>query len=149
MRVNETDRDLAYLLVRLTIGGSLFGHGLVRLPKLGAFHSHLMSEFKASILPPALVWMCGYALPFAELGIGVLLLAGALTRAAAIAGGLTMLVLVFGATSIEHFDVIGDQLVHSILLAAVLAFRSHNTFSVDHMLAGRGSPPPREDGMAG
>jgi thiosulfate dehydrogenase [quinone] large subunit len=135
----ETDRAVAYLLVRLTIGASLFGHGLVRLPKLAAFHTQLMGEFKTSILPAVLVSACGYALPFAELVMGVLLLAGALTRAAAVAGGLVILVLVFGATSIEHFNVIGEQLVHTIFLAAVVAFRSHNTYSVDHLLAGRRS----------
>jgi thiosulfate dehydrogenase (quinone) large subunit len=133
----ETDRDVAYLLVRLTIGASLFGHGLVRTPKLGPFHAHMMGEFKASILPTFLVSACSYALPFAELITGALLLAGALTRMAAVAGGLVMIVLVFGATSIEHFNVIGEQLVHVILLAAVVAFRSHNTYSADHLLAGR------------
>jgi thiosulfate dehydrogenase (quinone) large subunit len=136
----ENDRAVAYLLMRLTIGASLFGHGLVRLPKLTAFHAQLMGEFKASVLPGVLVWMCGYALPFAELVTGVLLLAGALTRAAAVAGALVMIVLVFGATSIEHFGVIGGQLVHTIFLAAVVAFRSHNKYSVDHLLARRGSP---------
>jgi thiosulfate dehydrogenase [quinone] large subunit len=125
--------------VRLTIGTSLFGHGLVRLPKLAAFHAQLMGEFKTSILPAVLVSACGYALPFVELVTGVLLLAGALTRPAALAGGLVMIVLVFGATSIEHFNVIGEQLVHTIFLAAVVAFRCHNTYSVDHLLAGRGS----------
>jgi thiosulfate dehydrogenase (quinone) large subunit len=135
----ETDRAVAYLLIRLTIGASLFGHGLVRLPKLGAFHAHLMGEFKTSILPAILVSVCGYALPFAELVTGVLLLAGALTRAAAVAGGLVMILLVFGATSIEHFGVIGEQLVHTIFLAAVVAFRSHNKYSVDRLLAGRRS----------
>ena len=139
---DETDRDVAYLLVRLAIGASLFGHGLVRLPKLGAFHAQLMGEFKASILPGFLVSVCGYALPFAELVTGVLLLAGALTRVAAVAAGLVMIVLVFGATSIEHFNVIGEQLIHTIFLAAVLAFRGHNTYSVDRMLAGRGSLRP-------
>jgi thiosulfate dehydrogenase (quinone) large subunit len=133
----ETDRAVAYLLIRLTIGASLFGHGLVRLPKLGAFHTQLTGEFKTSILPAILVSVCSYALPFAELITGVLLLAGALTRVAAVAGGLVMIVLVFGATSIEHFDVIGDQLVHAGFLAAVIAFRRHNSYSVDHLLFGR------------
>jgi thiosulfate dehydrogenase (quinone) large subunit len=136
----ETDRAVAYLLMRLTIGASLFGHGLVRLPKLATFHTQLMGEFKASILPGVLVSVCGYALPVAELVTGVLLLAGALTRAAAVAGALVMIVLVFGATSIEHFNVIGEQLVHAIFLATVVAFRSHNKYSVDHLLAGRRSP---------
>jgi len=136
MRVSavETDRAVAYLLLRLTIGTSLFGHGLVRMPKLSAFHAQMMGEFKASILPAFLVSPCVYVLPFVELAAGILLLAGALTRAAAIAGGLVMIVLVFGATSIEHFNVIGEQLLHAVLLAAVLAFRSHNRYSVDHLL---------------
>jgi thiosulfate dehydrogenase (quinone) large subunit len=133
----ETDRALAYLLLRLTIGTSLFGHGLVRLPKLSAFHAQMMSEFKASILPTFLVSPSVYVLPFVELAAGVLLLAGALTRVAAVVGGLVMIVLVFGATSIEHFNVIGEQLLHAILLAAVVAFRSHNRYSVDYLLVSR------------
>jgi thiosulfate dehydrogenase (quinone) large subunit len=133
----ETDYGLAYLLMRLTIGVSLFGHGLVRLPRLGAFHAQLMGEFKASILPAFLVSGCGYALPFAELATGVLLIAGALTRAAAMAGGVVMIVLVFGATSIEHFNVIGEQLLHAGLLVALIAFRRHNVYSVDRLLASR------------
>lgn len=142
---DERDRALAYVLARLAIGASLFGHGLVRLPKLAAFHNQLVGEFKTSILPEILVSPCGYALPFAESAIGALLLAGALTRTAAIAGGLVMIVLIFGSTTIEHFGVIGDQLIHASLLAALLAFRRHNTYSVDHILAGnrqRGAAPP-------
>ncbi|MCV7103246.1 DoxX family membrane protein [Mycobacterium palustre] len=131
---HETDRAVAYLLLRLTIGASLFGHGLVRLPKLGAFHAQLMGEFKASMLPAFLVSPCGYALPFAELITGALLLAGALTRAAAVAAGVVMIVLVLGATSIEHFNVIGEQLLHALLLAAVIAFRNDNAYSVDGLL---------------
>lgn len=87
----ERDRALAYVLVRLAIGASLFG-------------------------------------------------VGALTRAAAIAGGLVMIVLVFGSTTIEQFGVIGDQLIHASLLAAVLTFRRHNTYSIDHLLAGDRQP---------
>jgi thiosulfate dehydrogenase [quinone] large subunit len=139
METSDTDRAVAYLLVRLTIGASLFGHGLVRLPKLGAFHAQLMGEFTKSMLPAVAVSACGYALPFAELSIGALLLAGVLTRPAAIAGALMMVVLVLGATSIEHFNVIGDQLVHALFLVSVIAFRGHNRYSVDHLLAARRS----------
>ncbi|BBX61389.1 hypothetical protein MSAS_05630 [Mycobacterium saskatchewanense] len=130
----DTDRAVAYLLLRLTIGASLFGHGLVRLPKLGTFHAQLMGEFKASIVPAFLVSGCGYALPFVELLTGVLLVAGALTRPAAVAGGLVMIVLVLGATSIEHFNVIGEQLLHAFALTGVVAFRSHNRYSLDRLL---------------
>jgi thiosulfate dehydrogenase (quinone) large subunit len=139
LRAGETDRAVAYLLVRLTIGASLFGHGLVRMPKLAAFHAQLIGEFTKSMVPSFLVSACSYALPFAELIVGTLLLAGALTRAAAVAGGVVMIVLVLGTTSIEHFNVIGDQLVHALLLATVVAFRSHNRYSVDRLLADLGS----------
>ena len=133
------DHALGYLLVRLTIGASLFGHGVVRLPKLGAFHAHMMGEFTTSYLPGFLVSACSYVIPFAELATGVLLVLGALTRVAAVTGGLVMIVLVVGATSIEHFDVVGEQLVHAILLAAVVAFARHNKYSVDQLLARRSS----------
>jgi thiosulfate dehydrogenase [quinone] large subunit len=86
MVTSDTDRAVAYLLARLTIGASLFGHGLVRIPRLSSFHAQMTGEFTTSMVPTALVSACGYALPFAELITGVLLLAGALTRTAAIAG---------------------------------------------------------------
>jgi thiosulfate dehydrogenase [quinone] large subunit len=137
MGTSDTDRAVAYLLLRLTIGASLFGHGLVRVPKLAAFHTHMVGEFKTSMIPAVLVSACSYALPFAELITGVLLLAGLLTRAAAIAGGLVMIVLVLGATSIEHFNVIGEQLLHALFLVSVIGFRGHNRYSVDGLRAGR------------
>ncbi|OBJ08443.1 DoxX family protein [Mycobacterium sp. 1465703.0] len=137
MGTSDTDRAVAYLLLRLTIGASLFGHGLVRMPKLAAFHTQMVSEFKTSMIPAVLVSVCSYALPFAELITGVLLLAGLLTRAAAIVGGLVMIILVLGATSIEHFNVIGEQLVHALFFVSVIAFRGHNRFSVDGLRAAR------------
>lgn len=69
----------------------------------------------------------------------MLLLAGALTRAAAIAGGVVMIVLVLGATSVEHVNLIGDQLVHALFLAIVIAFGSDNRYSVDRLLVGHRS----------
>jgi len=36
--------------------------------------------------------------------------------------------------------VIGEQLTHSSFLAAVIAFRSHNKYSVDHLLFRRRPP---------
>jgi thiosulfate dehydrogenase [quinone] large subunit len=55
IRAAQTDGAVAYLLVRLTIGASLFGHGLVRMPKLAAFHAQLMGDFTKSMVPAFLV----------------------------------------------------------------------------------------------
>ncbi|OBF27723.1 hypothetical protein A5724_29345 [Mycobacterium sp. ACS1612] len=68
----ETDRRIAYFLLRLAVGCSLFGRGLVRIPMLGSFHDHVTREFATSIVPIRL------------------------TRLALIVGTLTMTVFVFG-----------------------------------------------------
>ena len=39
-------------------GQPLFGHGLVRLQKLSAFHAGLVGEFKTSILAQIIVSLC-------------------------------------------------------------------------------------------
>jgi thiosulfate dehydrogenase (quinone) large subunit len=125
--------------MRLAIGFSLFGHGLVRIPKLSAFHGHLTSQFTHSILPTALVSVCGYALPFVEFGIGLMLIVGLSTRIALVAGALLMTILVFGSTTVEDYSVIGEQLIHAAILVVLIALLDHNSFSVDHALARRGS----------
>lgn len=67
------DRRIGYLLMRLAVGFSLLGHGLVRIPKLASFHRHLTSDFTHPILPKTLVSVTGYALPFVEFCIGAML----------------------------------------------------------------------------
>jgi thiosulfate dehydrogenase [quinone] large subunit len=50
-----------------------------------------------------------------------------------------MIVLALGAICVEHFNLIGDQLVHGPFLAIVMAFGSHNRYSVDRLLVGHRS----------
>jgi len=40
-----TDKNCAYLISRLAIGLSFFGHGLVRLPKLTGFSHWMVGQF--------------------------------------------------------------------------------------------------------
>jgi hypothetical protein len=44
------------------------------------------------------------------------------------------------ALTIEHCNVIGERLINASLLAALLMLRRHNTYSVDHIVAGRRGP---------
>lgn len=67
---------IVFLLLRLGIGISMFGHGLVRLPKLNAFSQWMVGSFAKSMLPAELVRPFSMVLPFAELAIGFLLLIG-------------------------------------------------------------------------
>lgn len=112
----------SFLLARLAIGASLFGHGLVRLQKLDKFSHGMADHFQHSILPQPLVLAFGYFLPFAEFGIGLLTLLGLWTRQMAVAGALLMIVLIFGSTTIEEFNAIPSQLFHLAFFLGVLIF---------------------------
>lgn len=123
----------SYLLSRLAIGASMFGHGLVRLPKLPVFSNWMVGQFQnhKSILPSALVMPFSYILPFAEFIIGLLLLIGLFTEKALIAGAIVMILLIFGSTTIEEWDAIPSQLIHVAFFAVLLTFIEYNSYALD------------------
>lgn len=115
-------KSTSYLLTRLAIGMSFFGHGVVRMPKLAVFSKGMVGEFQKSYLPEALVIPFSYVLPFVELIVGVLLLAGVFTRQAAIAGAIVMILLIFGTTTVENWNILPTQLLHVAFLIVVVEF---------------------------
>ena len=123
--------SVAYLVTRLTIAMSFFGHGVARMPHLTAFSKETITQFQKSYLPELLVLPFSYVLPFAELIVGALLLLGLFTRQAAFAGAIVMLVLIFGTTSIENWNAIPTQLIHVSFLIVVLQFLPSNSFAID------------------
>lgn len=124
----------SFLLVRLALGASMFGHGLVRMPKLQGFSEWMVGSFSKSMLPATLVTPFSYFLPFAELVIGILLLLGLFTAQAAFASGLIMVALIFGSCMIEHWDSIGSLLMHAALFALLTGFVQYNSWAVDKVL---------------
>ncbi|MFW2377115.1 MAG: DoxX family protein, partial [Cellulophaga baltica] len=54
---------LGYVLARIAIGVSMFGHGLVRLPKLEGFKNFMVQNFENSMVPEFLVTPFAYTLP--------------------------------------------------------------------------------------
>jgi thiosulfate dehydrogenase (quinone) large subunit len=122
----------SFLLARLAVGTSLFGHGLVRLPKLDKFSHGMAGQFQHSILPEYLVIAFGYALPLAEFVIGLLLLVGLFTRGVLVAGVLLMILLIFGTTTIEQWDAIPSQLFHIVFLLGLLIYVDrYDSYSLD------------------
>lgn len=124
----------AYLIIRLAVAASMFGHGLVRLPKLSGFSGWMVDSFKDSLLPQVLVIPFSYALPVAEFIIGMLLLLGLCTRQAAIAGGFTMILLIFGSCLTENWDFVPSQLLHVAFFAMLLQFIAANSFALDNLI---------------
>jgi thiosulfate dehydrogenase [quinone] large subunit len=126
--------SVSFLLLRLAIGASFFGHGLVRLPKLHAFSGWMVGSFQKSMLPEALVTPFSYALPVAEFIVGLLLLAGLFTRSAAIGGSIIIVLLIFGTCLIENWEALTSQLVHLAFLVIVLQFIQSNSLALDRLI---------------
>ncbi len=120
-----------YLILRLSIGVSMLGHGLARLPKLAGFSHWMTTQFAHSWLPYALVKPFSLVLPVAEFTIGLLLITGLFTRAALVAGSVVMGMLIFGSCIIENWEVLVSQLVHTLFFAVLLQFLPANSRALD------------------
>jgi thiosulfate dehydrogenase [quinone] large subunit len=120
-----------YFFLRLPLAMSMFGHGLVRLPKLSSFAEGMTEGLKSGLLPEALVLPFGYILPIIELVIGIFLILGWQTRNTLYAGLLTMTALIFGSSTIEKWDWVSVQLVHSLYFGMLLYFLPKDGFSID------------------
>jgi thiosulfate dehydrogenase [quinone] large subunit len=127
-------KPLPYFLLRLLIGMSFFGHGLVRMPKLEKFSRWMVETFSASMLPKALVVPFSYALPVAELITGILLLAGLFTKTALTAAALIMVALIFGSSMIEEWGSVPSQLIHGGIAVYLLNHIEANRLSADYKL---------------
>lgn len=125
----------AFLLARLAVGMSMFGHGLVRIPKLSGFSHGMVLQFQKSMLPDVIVTPFSYILPIAEFVIGLLLLLGLFTRQSLIAGSLIMICLIFGTSTIEEWGSIPSQLFHAAYFSILLCFvTSYNSFALDSLM---------------
>ncbi len=125
---------ITYLLGRLPVAVSMFGHGLERLPKLSGFSNHMVQQFNNAMLPLALVEVFSYVLPFIELITGILLIIGLFTRFAAVISVLTMLALIFGSCMIEQWENVFTQIIYGLCFALIYYFEPYNYYSVDKLL---------------
>ncbi len=126
--------NITYFILRLAMGLSAFGHGLVRLPKLDKFSAWMVAGFEKTMLPRVIVLPFSYVLPVAELVIGLLLIPGLFTKPAIYAGVTVMCILIFGTTLQENWEAIPTQLIHIAFFAVLFQFLSSNTKSLDHLI---------------
>lgn len=120
------DHRFAYLLLRLIAGMDFFGHGFARIftsTHLSGFAHWMVGDMAKSPLSPSLVLATGYVVPCIELLIGILLLIGIATRYAVIFAMVLMLVLMFGVTMKQDWNVAGQQLLYGLVLAVLLFAR--------------------------
>jgi thiosulfate dehydrogenase [quinone] large subunit len=128
------NEEFSYLLARLPIGMSFFGHGIVRLPKLEAFSHWMAGLFDKTFLPESLVVAFGYILPILELIIGILILIGLFTRSGILLGLIVLLILIFGSSLIEQWENVFIQVMYSAYLVVLYRYLYYNRASFDHAL---------------
>ena len=112
-------------------------HGLVRIAQPAAFAESLTSTFKGTPLPPGFLSVFQAVLPWAEALVGIAVFLGLWTRWALIAGAILMIVLTFGSTLAQKWDMAGLQLPYAIAYWILLTFSERNILSLDMLLRRR------------
>jgi thiosulfate dehydrogenase (quinone) large subunit len=65
----------------------------------------------------------------------LLILFGALTRVALIAGALLIVLLTFGSTLHQDWDIAGLQLIYALVYFVLIGLRQHNSLSIDGLFS--------------
>ena len=129
----QTTIQLAYLILRLTMGVNMFTHGVARLLDLEKFNTWMIGQFSNTILPEFLVSLSSYMIPFAELIIGVLLILGLFTSRALLLGALLITILVFGSGLQENWNVMSSQMIYAVFFFILSYMIELNKFSLDNL----------------
>ena len=128
------DRKIGYLVLRVSLGMSIFMHAMTRLPRLSAFADGMVKQFAETVLPAMVVRPFALGLVFVEGIVGLLVLLGLWTRGALILGSATMAALIFGTALRSDWNVVAIQLLYCAIYAALLAARQYNAYSLDTLL---------------
>ena len=125
------DIILAYTFLRLIVGINYFNHGFTRLGSIPGFVEGMVDKFQGTFIPEILIRINAALVPPVELVVGLLITIGLLTRSALIACFCLMLILMYGVTLVQDWQVAGGQLTYNLALFILLAGLGFNTISVD------------------
>jgi uncharacterized membrane protein YphA (DoxX/SURF4 family) len=124
-------RDLAHALLRVTLGVIFLFYGIGKFRGGVSQFAHGMTKDFEGKLPSALVTPFAYALPFAEVIIGALLILGLFTTAALAIAGVLMLVLTFGTVIKPDPVTVAHNVQVGLAIFALLYTVDRNAWSVD------------------
>lgn len=131
-------RDIAYALLRSTLGVVFLFSGIGKLLKgPGAFAAGLQERFAGTWLPADLVALFGGLLPYAEAGLGVLLVLGLFNVLALALTGVLVLALTFGAVVEPRPPTVADNLLYALVVFVLLWTSDHNVYALDYFRLGR------------
>jgi thiosulfate dehydrogenase [quinone] large subunit len=135
----DRDLPLAYFMVRITMGFHMFAHGATRLPILAEFAGQTVTEFAPVRLigipffPGWLVYPIVISVPVVEFLVGVLLIPGFKTRLAGLAGGVVMLLLMFGTVARMNFGTAHLMWFYVLIFAFLVGANFADRYSLDRL----------------
>lgn len=131
-------REVAYALLRVTVGVMFFFYGLGKLLRgLDKFVSGTQERFVESPLPGWTVTVFAHVLPFAEIGIGALLVLGLFNVAALVLAALLVVALTFGTVMEPAPATVASNVNYALVIFVLLFLAEHNGYSLERLL-GRG-----------
>jgi len=133
-----SDATIAYGVLRLTLGINIALHGISRvISGQAAFLAYLNHYFeKTALMPKEILPFFAIFITWAETILGTLVLFGAFTRFALIAGSLVLAMLAFGTNLAQDWGIAGLQLTYALVYYFLLKHREElNGLSVDAMLS--------------
>jgi thiosulfate dehydrogenase [quinone] large subunit len=128
---NDRARGLAIALIRWALGVMFLVGGVSKLSKVTGFVTgYLVPAFAKTFLPGWMVCGYGYALPFVEAILGVLLLVGVCRAAALLVTGLTLISLAFGQMLIQGNAVVANIMLYLLMTAVALYGQAYDTWTI-------------------
>jgi thiosulfate dehydrogenase [quinone] large subunit len=133
-------RECAYALLRASLGVVFLVGGLSKIAGgVGNFEAGLEQQFNGK-LPVLLLKPFGYALPFAEVIVGTLLILGLFIVPALVLCGLELLALIFGTTLAGEHPVSAHNVQYALVSFFLLWFAGYNGYSIDRLIRRRQRP---------
>lgn len=136
----ELSKGLSYFIARWIIGISFFNAALWKIIVLtpsGHTIKFFLVPFKETWIPNFLLWPLGLAIPFFELGVGILFCLGLRAREAAFLTGLLLIVTTYGHSLIEPLYNISQGLTLARVALVLFLLTMPNDkdyFSLDYLL---------------
>jgi thiosulfate dehydrogenase [quinone] large subunit len=135
MKCNCCDgRAAAAAVGRWSLGVLFFFAGLGKLMGgVGGFvNGYLVPAFEKTFLPVVLLKAYGYALPFVEVALGVLLIIGLCRNCTLLLTGLTLISLAFGQMLLQQHATVANIFLYIVLTVVVLFLDEHDSWRPGH-----------------
>lgn len=132
-------RELSFttLVMRLFLGSMLTFLAINKFVIAGPvsqWSSRIATEYTSTYLPQMLVTPVVYLLPYAQLGLGLLILVGLFTRPALAVTSLLFVLATLGATSINDSIAMAENSLYTMVSAVAFLFARWNVWSLDQAL---------------